>query len=78
MANVDVVRIAYRGTASVVNALMSGQVQLMFATTASVSPIIRAGRLRPLAVTTPDRFSLFPKLPTMSAQRLAPSKDILT
>jgi tripartite-type tricarboxylate transporter receptor subunit TctC len=66
MANVDVVRIAYRGTASVVNALMSGQVQLMFATAASVSPIIRAGRLRPLAVTTPDRFSLFPELPTMS------------
>ena len=31
MAGVDVVRIAYRGTASVMNALMAGQVQLMFA-----------------------------------------------
>ena len=66
MAGVEVVRIAYRGTASVLNALMSGQVQLMFATTASVTPHVRGGRLRPLAVTSLDRSALFPDLPSMS------------
>jgi tripartite-type tricarboxylate transporter receptor subunit TctC len=70
MAGVDIVRIAYRGTASVVNALLAGQVQLMFATTASATPQIRAGRLRALAVTSADRSVLFPELPTMSAAGL--------
>jgi tripartite-type tricarboxylate transporter receptor subunit TctC len=66
MAGVDVVRIAYRGTASVLNALLSGQVHLMFATTASVTPHVRGGRLRALAVTSLDRSALFPELPSMS------------
>lgn len=66
MAGVDVVRIAYRGTASVLNALMSGQVQLMFATTASVTPHVKGGRLRALAVTSLERSALFPDLPSMS------------
>ena len=70
MAGVDVVRIAYRGTASVMNALMAGQVQLMFATSASATPVVRAGRLRALAVTSLDRSALFPQLPTMSESGL--------
>jgi tripartite-type tricarboxylate transporter receptor subunit TctC len=70
MAGVDLVRIAYKGTASVLNALMAGEVQLMFGTSASVSVQVRAGRLRALAVTSLDRSLLFPELPTMAASGL--------
>jgi len=70
MAGVDVVRIAYRGTASVMNALMAGQVQLMFATSASATSVLRSGRLRGLAVTSLDRSALYPQLPTMSESGL--------
>jgi tripartite-type tricarboxylate transporter receptor subunit TctC len=70
MAGIDLVRVPYRGTASVLNALLSGQVQLMFATSASVTPHVRAGRLRALAVTSLERSVLFPDLPTMAAAGL--------
>lgn len=70
MAGVDIVRIAYKGTASILNALMAGEVQMIFATSASVTPQLRAGRLRALAVTSLERSSLFPELPTMAASGL--------
>lgn len=66
MTGIDVVRIPYRGTASVLTALMAGQVQLMFATSASVTSVVRSGRLRALAVTSLERSPLFPDLPSMS------------
>ena len=46
--------------------LVAGQIQLMFATSASAIPYINAGRLRPLAVTTSQRTSLLPGLPTVA------------
>ncbi len=70
MAGIDLVRVPYRGTASVLNALLAGQVQLMFATAASVPPQVRAGRLRALAVTSLEPSILFPELPTMAAAGL--------
>jgi tripartite-type tricarboxylate transporter receptor subunit TctC len=70
MAGIDLVRVPYRGTASVLNALLSGQVQLMFANSATVAPQMRAGRLRALAVTSLERSLLFPDLPTMAASGL--------
>ncbi|MFL9824292.1 Bug family tripartite tricarboxylate transporter substrate binding protein [Rhodoplanes sp. SY1] len=46
--------------------LMGGQIQVMFTTAASVASHIQSGRLRPLAVTTADRASLYPDLPTVA------------
>ena len=46
--------------------LIAGHVQLMFATSASVIGFLKAGTLRPLAVTTLKRFSLMPDLPTVA------------
>lgn len=70
MAGVDIVRVPYKGTASVLNALLAGEVQLMFATSASVTPQVRAGRLHALAVTSLEPSLLFPELPTMAAAGL--------
>ncbi len=66
MAQLDIVRVSYRGSPSAVNALLSGQVQLMFATAAPAKPHIVAGRVRPIAVTTATRSLTYPELPTVA------------
>ncbi|HSQ03229.1 MAG TPA: tripartite tricarboxylate transporter substrate-binding protein, partial [Burkholderiales bacterium] len=50
--------------------LIAGQVQLMFPTAASVIPHVAAGRLRALAVTSPEPSPLFPGLTTVSSSGL--------
>jgi tripartite-type tricarboxylate transporter receptor subunit TctC len=49
-----------------VQALIGSQVDLMFATTSTAVPQIRAGRLRPLVVTSPQRLAALPEVPTMA------------
>src|SRR6202045_616884 len=63
-AQVDIVGITYKGAAPALEDVIAGRVQVMFATSASVIGHIRAGQVRPLAVTTLKRFSLMPDLPT--------------
>ena len=70
MAKVDVVRINYRGTGPAVNALVGGEVQVMFVGAGSIMPHVRAGKLRALAVTTPEPTPLVPGLPTVAASGL--------
>lgn len=65
-ADIDVVHVPYRGAAPALNDLQAGVVQGMFTSTASAAPMIAAGRLRPLAVTTPARSALLPDVPTMA------------
>jgi tripartite-type tricarboxylate transporter receptor subunit TctC len=65
-AKVDIVSVSYKGAAPALQDLIAGHVQLMFATSASVIGFIKAGTLRPLAVTTLKRFSLMPDLPTVA------------
>ena len=52
-ANIDIVHVAYKGAAPALQDVISGQVQMMFATAASVVGFINSGLARPLAVTTP-------------------------
>jgi len=66
MAKVNIVRVSYRGSASALTAVMSGEVQLMFASAAAVKPHIQSGRVRALAVTTLGRSPIYPKLPTVA------------
>ena len=66
MAKVNIVRVSYRGSPSAVTAVMSGEVQLMFASAAPVRPHIQAGRVRPLGVTTATRSTTYPDLPTIA------------
>lgn len=51
--------------------LVGGQVQLIFATTASAIPQIKGGRIKGIAVTTAKRSALLPELPTISEAGLA-------
>ena len=70
MAGVDIVHIPYKGGAPAVNDLISGQVQLMFGTAGSVAAHIKSGRVRGIAVTSPQPSELFPGLPTVAASGL--------
>ena len=65
MAGVDMVHVPYRGIALALNDLLSGQVQVTFASMPSSIQYIRAGTLRPLAVTTATRSETLPDLPAI-------------
>ena len=66
MAGVNMVHVPYRGAAGAMTDLIGGQVQLMFDTMTASIPHIKAGKVRPLAVTTAARSALLPDLPTVA------------
>jgi tripartite-type tricarboxylate transporter receptor subunit TctC len=65
MASVEMVPVHYRGSAPAVTDLIGGQVQVMFDILLSSIEFIRAGKLRPLAVTTATRSEVLPNVPTV-------------
>lgn len=70
MAKADIVRVSYRGSASALTAVMSGEVQMMFAAAAPVRPHIQSARVKALAVTTATRSPSYPDLPTVAEAAL--------
>ena len=60
MAGVDLVHVPYHGSTPALVDLMAGRVQVMFDVTPSSLPHIKAGKLRPLGVTTPQRLDVLP------------------
>lgn len=64
-ANVDIVHVPYRGAAAAMGALIAGDVDVLVDSLPPSLPHIRAGRARPLAVTTPERVPQLPDVPTM-------------
>ena len=66
MAGVDLVHVPYKGAQPALTDVLAGQVQVMFATSTSVLPFIKAGRLRALAVTTARRSASLPDMPTVA------------
>lgn len=65
MAGVDMVHVPYRGSAPALTDLLGGQVHVMFDNMTSSIESIRAGKLRPLAVTSATRSELLPDIPTV-------------
>ena len=65
MASVDMVNIPYNGSPPALTALIGGQVQFMFDPLSDSSGYIRAGALRPLAVTTATRLDTLPDIPAL-------------
>jgi tripartite-type tricarboxylate transporter receptor subunit TctC len=78
MAKVDVLRVPYKANAPALNDLLSGQVQLMFSTASSVTPHVRSGRLRALAVTSAEPTPLAPGLPTVAAAAGLPGYESIS
>jgi tripartite-type tricarboxylate transporter receptor subunit TctC len=65
MTGIDMVHVAYRGSAQSLGDLLAGQVQVSFDPLASSIEFIRSGKLRALAVTTAARSQALPDLPTV-------------
>ena len=78
MAGVNIVRVAYKGGAPALNAILSGEVQVMFAAGATGAPHVNSGRLRGLAVTTAQPSRLFPNLPTVASEGLPGYENVGT
>ena len=69
-AGVDILVVPYKGNGPATNDLIAGQVDIMFNTLALVAPLVKAGRLRALAVAGEKRSELMPDLPTVGEAAL--------
>ena len=67
MAGVDFQRVNYKSGAQAVNDVVAGRVQVMFAVTVSLYPQIKAGKLKPLGLTTAKPTELAPGIATISS-----------
>jgi tripartite-type tricarboxylate transporter receptor subunit TctC len=66
MGKLNIVRVSYKGTGGSLIGIISGEVGLMFPTAGSVTPYIKSGKLRALAVTSLQPTALAPGLPLLS------------
>jgi tripartite-type tricarboxylate transporter receptor subunit TctC len=66
MAKLDIQHVPYRGAAGVITDLLGNRITMFFGNIAPLLPLIREGRLRGLAVTSPERFAAAPEFPTMA------------
>jgi tripartite-type tricarboxylate transporter receptor subunit TctC len=64
LARIDIVHVPYKGGILAVNDLIAGHVQMVFSDALPVMQHIRAGTLRALAITSPERSPLVPDVPT--------------
>jgi len=62
----SMVHVPYKGSGPAMAALLGGEIDLIFEGLGSASTQIRAGRIRALAVTSPQRSPAFPEIPTMA------------
>jgi tripartite-type tricarboxylate transporter receptor subunit TctC len=71
LAKVDMLHVPFKGPAEAVQALLGGYVSAMFATTSVAVPLVNAGKLRAVAVTSPARLAALPSVPTMAESGIA-------
>ncbi len=65
MANIDVVHVPYKGSQAALAALLAGDIQVFFDLIPTSKPLVEAGRLRALAVTSQQRAHAMPDVPTL-------------
>jgi tripartite-type tricarboxylate transporter receptor subunit TctC len=68
MAGINLVHVPYKGMPAIISDLLGGQVQLFFGNLPDVLPHIRAGRLKAMGVTYPQRSPFAPDLPVIAEQ----------
>lgn len=66
LAGLDMVHVGYKGSPPALQDLVGNSVQAMFDGPGNVLPFIKAGKLRPLATTAPQRLSILPDVPTFA------------
>ncbi len=71
MAGVQMLHVPFRGDAGSVTSLLGGEIPVVIAPPTAVLGQVRAGRMRVLAVTGPQRWSAMPDVPTVAEQGVA-------
>jgi tripartite-type tricarboxylate transporter receptor subunit TctC len=66
MAGINLIHVPYRGAGPALGDVLAGQVQVMFSSSASALPHIRAGRLRALGISSTKRSAVAPEIPTIA------------
>lgn len=66
MAGIRLVHIPYKGSAPAVSAVLAGEGSLVFSTTPAALPHVKAGKMRAIAVTSPQRSPVVPDVPPMA------------
>ena len=61
----DLLHVPFKGAVESANAIVGGQIDFSISLLAACLPHFRSGRLKPLALTTPERLALLPEVPTM-------------
>ncbi|WP_158219325.1 MULTISPECIES: tripartite tricarboxylate transporter substrate binding protein [unclassified Achromobacter] len=69
-AGIKMTHVPYRGSSPSLTDLMGGQIQITFDTITAVLPLIQAGKIKALAMATPQRSALLPDLPTVAESGL--------
>jgi tripartite-type tricarboxylate transporter receptor subunit TctC len=77
LAKVKMVHVPYKGAAIAMNAMLSGEVDMVVSTVPGTIPHINAGRLRGLAVLAPERVATLPQVPT-TAEAGMPQVVVIT
>ncbi|MGZ5572552.1 MAG: Bug family tripartite tricarboxylate transporter substrate binding protein [Usitatibacter sp.] len=66
VAKLDLVHIPYKGSAPAITDALGGHVPMIFDSTVAIVPHLKAGKLRPIAITSARRSSLLPDVPTFA------------
>lgn len=74
-SGVKFTHIPYKGSGPAIQDVISGQVDMMFDTTVVAAPHIQGGKLRAIAVTSPQRLASMPDVPTVAESGVAELKD---
>ena len=74
LAGINIVHVPYKGSTPALGALVAGEVSMMFSNVADTQPLIKANRIRSIAVTADKRSPAMPDVPTMAEAGL---KDFL-
>jgi tripartite-type tricarboxylate transporter receptor subunit TctC len=66
MAQVDITHVPYKGTGPLITDMLGGQIALTIASAVPLTPQVKAGKLRALGVTGPQRSPAFPDVPAIA------------
>ena len=67
-SGVQLTNVPFKGPAEAVSALLGNQINAMFATVPTAANLVRSGKLRAIAVTSPERLEALPAIPTLAEQ----------
>jgi tripartite-type tricarboxylate transporter receptor subunit TctC len=71
MTGVNIVHVPYKGTGAAVIDLMGGHVQTMFGSVSGTLPHVRSGKMRALAISSPQRWPTLPEIPSVGESGVA-------